>query len=476
LAASLSRRSTDRVTEFIADFRLSAVTDAAKETSSRVIADCLGVMVAGAQSPASRHVTRFASAFSGQPSAPILGAGASAPIQLAALANGTSAHALDFDDDEPAVFIGHPTSPVLVSLVSLAHMRPVTGADVLAAFLVGTDVQSALARVVNPKHYLAGWHATSTLGVIGATAAGAKLLGLDRTKSAYALGIAASCVSGLKVNFGTMTKPLHVGRAGEAAVTAVLLAESGFTAAEAVLDGPLGLIEVLGADEVGPADRFSDLGERHAVLDPGVAIKRYPCCSSTHPALDAYLDLREEFGIAAADIERIRCELAPPAADILIYAKPSSPLEGKFSMAYCLAVAAVRGAVTQDDFSEQALEDSQVMSLIDSIDVEYTDSLNQPDIWVSTAARVVVSLRDGQKVERVAWEPKGSARNPLSEAELWAKFRGCTTSLVTEEAAKRTFQRLLALEAEDDFATLLLPLCPTGCGNVKQLSHEVTRS
>jgi 2-methylcitrate dehydratase PrpD len=455
-------RRTDLVVSFVDQSGLDSFPKAAKVTAAFLIADCLAVMVAGSDAPASKHVASYASQFSGTPSAPIVGTNAVVPMQLAALVNGTSAHALDFDDDEPAVFIGHPTSPVLTALVSLAHARTTSGGDLLAAFLIGTDVQSAIAKAVNPQHYLDGWHATSTLGVIGATAAGAKLLGLDRDALARALGIAASCVAGLKANFGTMTKPLHVGRAGEAAVNAVLLAEAGFTANDAILDGPLGLVEVLGADPAVADDAVTELGVRHAVLDPGVAIKRYPCCSSTHPALDALLELRDQRQFEPESIARIRCELAPPAAEILIYDKPATPLEGKFSMSYCLAVGAVRGSVNQTAFTEAALNDRQVMSLVDRVEVSYTDGLNQPGIGVSTAARVGISLDDGSYLEQIAWQPKGSARVPLSQDELWGKFWGCTSDCLTEAAAKATFDEILALELQPDFAELISSLCRIG--------------
>jgi len=446
---------TKLVTDFIADFKLNDAPAEAHEIAGRLIADCLSVTAAGTRSPAAQHVIAHVARFTGQPAAPVIGTTHVVPAPLAALANGTSAHALDFDDDEPAVFVGHPTSPVLTALISLGYLKPVSGAETITAYLVGSDVQSALARAVNPGHYLDGWHATSTLGVIGATAAGAKLIKLNSHQTAHALAIASSCVSGLKVNFGTMTKPFHVGRAAEAAVTAVLLASEGFTAADNVFDGPLGLLNVLSAEPLVAVEAFHELRSRRAVIEPGVAIKRYPSCSSTHPAVDALLELREKHDFNADSIERISCQLAPSAQEILIYDKPSTPLEAKFSASYCLAVAVVHGELSQSAFTPPALEDAEVMSLVDRIDVTYNSDLDQPKIGVSTAARVKVAFIDGAEVQEVKWIPKGSAGSPLTTEELWEKFRACTSGLMDEPNARSAFHRVLSLKNEPTLSRVL---------------------
>src|SRR6185437_6190249 len=203
-----------------------------------------------------------------------------APLD-AALVNGTAAHALDFDDVSNSLG-GHPSAPILPALFALGEVLDCTGKDFIAAYVAGFETETRIARGVHFHHYEKGWHPTATLGVFGAAAASCHLLGLDRAKTAQALAIAASLASGIKANFGTMTKPLHVGHTARSGLFAALLAEGGFTADNAALEHQQGFLMVYnGAGNFAADAILKDWGRPYDVVNPGPAFKQYPCCGST---------------------------------------------------------------------------------------------------------------------------------------------------------------------------------------------------
>ena len=207
------------------------------EAARRAILDCLGVMLAGAEEPPARIVARVARAEGGGPLCTLVGTGLRSGAPWAALFNGTAAHALDFDDTNFAM-LGHPSAPVLAAALAAGELATATGQEVVDAFLLGLEVETTLGEVVNPGHYEHGWHAPCTLGTLGAAAAAARLLGLDPAGTTTAFAVAASQSSGLKENFGTMTKPFHAGHAAGSGILAALLAREGWTASDRAIEGP----------------------------------------------------------------------------------------------------------------------------------------------------------------------------------------------------------------------------------------------
>src|SRR5262245_46658299 len=204
--------ATAQIAEFVAKSRWEECPPAAVEVARRAILDCLGVMLAGSLDEPARIVQAVAAAEGGAPLATIAGTGRRTGAVWAALANGTAAHALDFDDTNFAL-MGHPSAPVLAAALAAGELALANGQDLVHAFLLGFEVETTLAETINPAHYEHGWHATCTLGTLGAAAAASRLLGLDAAETATALAVAASQASGLKENFGTMTKPFHAGHA-----------------------------------------------------------------------------------------------------------------------------------------------------------------------------------------------------------------------------------------------------------------------
>jgi len=371
----------------------------------------------------------------------------------AALANGTAAHALDFDD-MCFVSLAHPSAPLVPAIIAAGEMVGASGRAVLDAYVVGFEIQARLGRLMNPRHYQRGWHCTSTLGVMSAAAGASRLLGLDKAAIAHALAIAASSASGLKENFGTMVKPLHSGLAARDGVMAALLAKGGMTASEKAIDGPQGYLHALDSEREDLDREVADLGRRWEILDTGITVKLYPSCAGTHPALDAILDLRAEHGFTADDVERIDVDVDPIVPTILIYDKPASALEAKFSLPFCVAAACVFGHVGIGTFAETALQDGRVGSLMSHVSMKVDDEIGRgrPSL---TEARVRVALKDGRTLAKEAHGARGYPANPPSAEDRQGKFLGCASRVMDLGRARSLYERLAGLESADTVAALV---------------------
>ncbi len=268
---------TTILADFVAKSRWEDCPASAVAAARGAIFDCLGVMLAGSLEPSARILQDVALAEGGSPLCTIVGTGRRSGAVWAALCNGTAAHALDFDDTN-FTLLGHPSAPVLAAGLAAGELALADGQALVHAFLLGFEVETTLAAVINPEHYDHGWHATCTLGTLGAAAAAARLLGLDTPQIRTALAVAASQSSGLKENFGTMTKPFHAGHAARSGVLAALLAREGWTASEQALEGPQGFFNVLGAGSR-RLEALDTLGAPWKILSSGVAVKPYPSCA-----------------------------------------------------------------------------------------------------------------------------------------------------------------------------------------------------
>jgi len=297
---------------------------AARATAARAFVDTLGVTLAGATEPAACSVRRVI-----EPHAAgrcrVFGTALRVSAEQAALANGTAAHALDYDD-MCFVSLAHPSAPLVAAALAAAETIGASGRTVLDAYIVGFEIEGRLGRVMNPRHYQRGWHCTSTLGTIGAAAAAARLAQLDSVACGHALAIAASEASGLKENFGTMVKPLHAGLAARNGVVAAQLARAGMTASEAAIEGPQGFLAAMDSEHQALGAHGADLGRRWEILDTGITVKLYPSCAGTHPTLDALLDLRRRERLTRDEVESIEVGVDPIVPTILIYDRPATGL------------------------------------------------------------------------------------------------------------------------------------------------------
>jgi 2-methylcitrate dehydratase PrpD len=446
---------TRRVAEFIVSTQLSDVPAVARDAAKRAMIDCLGVTIAGSREPCAQIVTRLLRGAGGQGEATIVGTDLRVPATEAALANGTAGHALDYDDwhGRPGHFLGHASVALLPAILAVGEKVGASGARALEAYLVGFEVGAKIGVALTPAHYVRGFHSTGTLGALRAAAASAKILDLDAEQTRHALGIAASQGSGLRVNFGSMTKPFHAGHAARAGVLAALLAREGFSADPSALDGPIGLFAVFGGEhDRGRSVVLEELGAPWEAASPGINLKKYPSCGGTHTAIDLMLDLRSE-GVSADAIEAVHCRLADIVQRILIHARPRTGLEGKFSMEYCLAAAALDGEVTLRQFEDGMVRRPEIERLIPRIRVEA-----HPAVKADTKdllSELTVTLTDGRRISRQATTPRGDATRPLTPEEIREKYERCASLVLGPEPVRRSLELIESLEHVRDVRELV---------------------
>lgn len=445
---------TEKMARFIVDCSFKSMPKEAVVSARTAMLDCVGVTVAGAGEDAGRIITGFVRGLGGKPTATVIGGGFRTGCPDAALANGTMAHALDYDDVTQSMS-GHPSVTLVPPVLALGEELGASGEKVLEAYIVGFEVEAKLGRAVNPNHYEKGWHATATLGTFGSAAASAKLLGLNVQQARMALGIAASEASGVRLNFGTMTKPFHAGNAARGGVVAAMLARGGFTADADVLEKPLGFCHVFTEGGQFNAERAVDgLGEPFEVVSPGVGLKPYPSCRCTHSALDAMLALVARHDISPADVEKVECGVNEITPQVLIHNRPRTALEGKFSMQYCLAVALTDGKVGVAQFDDSKASDSKVQELVAKVNMFVHPEFRGPGMG-RLPAIVTVHLKNGKSLTERINAPKGDPDTPLTESEITGKYIECATSVLPKGKAERSLEMLMGLEKVKDVRELM---------------------
>jgi 2-methylcitrate dehydratase PrpD len=333
--------------------------------------------------------------------------------ESAALINAAAAHALDYDDVSPA-FRGHPSAVLFPALLALAHGDTAWTA-IFDAYSVGFEVSARLGRAVIAKHYPAGWHSTSTLGVIGATAACCHLLGLPAPQVVNALGLAASQSAGMQENFGTMAKPLHAGFAAAAAIRATCLARAGIDASPSALDGARGFVGLyaMGADL---APHFSDIGSAEPeIVRSGIETKYLAICYAAHRAAAAAAELRAQHCIDRQSIERIEVVGSPRSHDPLLRTLPNNPTEAKFSIEYAVALMLLDGSIKLSDFSQDSVARPDLQQLMKRVTVTESSTLSEGRV-----SDVTVRLKTGE-----SHSARVSTLGQRGEALLMAKVDDC---------------------------------------------------
>jgi 2-methylcitrate dehydratase PrpD len=443
------------VTRDLAAFVVStdgaAIGAEAREQAKRAFLDTLGVALAGSGEDTARIVAEMVRHDGGRDESTVLGAGFRAPATTAALANGTAAHALDFDD--VAINMrGHPSVPLFPALLALGEKLGSSGGEVLDAFAIGFEVECKLGRAIGGPHYMLGWHATSTLGTIGAAAGCARLLRLDEDRCRTALSIGASLASGLQQNFGTMTKPLHAGWAAHNGITAATLAERGFTANDRAIEGESGFLRAMtGGEEIDPTAAVRGLGDLWEIVSPGISVKLYPCCYATHRAIDAALEVRRPL-TDPADISGIEVIVSPGTLVPLISRLPRTGLEGKFSLEYCLAAAFVDGRVNLASFADDQVARTEIMRLIERMRVREEGSAGQ--FPIGGLAEVAVWDSSGAERRSRVEAARGDPTNPLSWDELAGKFRDCAELALGPSRVERVVSLIERLDQVGDVREL----------------------
>ena len=433
---------------FVANLDAAAIPAEAFRIARMGLIDCVGVMIAGRDDDAPQILRRTllgsaASATTGEAS--LYFSTLRAPAPEAAWINGTAAHALDFDD---VSLRGHPSTVLVPAIMAEAEALGATGAEILTAYVAGYEVWAELIRREAGMLHSKGWHPTGVMGAVGAAAACAKLHGLDAERTTMAIALGASQSAGLMANFGTMTKPFHAGRSAHAGLMAARLAKAGFTASPDALEHPQGFLSAI--SQHGETDRLSPCtaGAPFRILTEGLSIKKFPACYCTHRAIDGALALVRENDFAHTDVAKVDVHISDRFATILRNAQPQTGLEAKFSMQFAMAASIIAGRVGLPELTDRFVQRADVQALMPRVSVTTNQDYDPESPSGSRFDQVIVTLTSGQvitgpEVKRA----RGHASIPLSDGELFEKFRACLEVGGEAARANALFDRLLTIDS-----------------------------
>jgi 2-methylcitrate dehydratase PrpD len=467
--------ATSAVVEFVRGARFAEFPAEAVAIAKRCIIDGLGVTLAGSTQDAGEILRAHVLGTDTRTDATVLGAKPfKTGVAAAALANGTSGHALDWDDTQLATsadrifgLLTHPTIPPLAAALALGERDRISGKRFLEGFLTGFEVECKIAEAIHPSHYKKGFHSSGTVGTFGAAIAAAKLLGLDATEIAHTLAIAASSASGIRVSFGSMTKPLHVGRAAQNGVVAAELAARGFTGGKDALDPPWGFFQTFShGDGYDPKRIVGVLGNPHTIVSPGVSIKPYPCGVLGHPTMDAMRRLVIANDVQPDAIKAIRVRAGSNILNPLRYAIASNELEAKFCPAFMVSAIALRRKAGIREFNDAFVRSAPVQALMRKVE-RVLDPEIEAKGWEKIRSTVEVDLLDGRKlVERADERYRGGPDLPFTRDELHEKWSDCASLVLEPAVVERAFEIVERLEDLDDVSTLVRLLAtPSGAAS-----------
>ena len=422
---------TRSVAEFIADTRYKDIPANVIELGKKSMLDGFGLALAGSVSVMAPLVRQYVQSFgASDQKASIIGTALKAHPRFAAFANGVSIHADDYDDTQLAVakdriygLLTHPTVGVLPPAFALCELGRRSGKDLMLAYHIGVEVECKIAEAISPRHYDTGFHTTGTIGTFGSAAACAKLRGLDVKQTVYALGIAATQGGGFRDNFGSMTKPFHAGHAAENGTVAADLAALGWTAADNILEAPLGFFQAAGGG-FDPAAIVGRLAKPWTFASPGVSIKPHPSGSLSHPAMGEMLRLIREHNITAADVEKVDLGANHAMTTSLLHHRPTTGLQGKFSMEYCLSILLLDHKAGLNEYQDAAVQRPDVQDMVKRINFYIDPEAEHAGLDKMTSI-LRIHTKDGKVVSGRAEFAKGSPANPMSYDEVADKFRGC---------------------------------------------------
>jgi 2-methylcitrate dehydratase PrpD len=419
------------VTRILASYivagHISDIPAPVRKEATRTLLNWVGCAIGGSRNEAVDIAVSALSPFFGPAHASLLGRKERTDILNAALINGISSHVLDFDDTHLRTVI-HPAGPVVSAILALAEYQPVSGSDFLNAMILGIETECRIGNAVYPAHYDIGWHITGTTGVFGAAAASGKLLGLSEQQMVWALSLAAAQPVGLREMFGTMTKSFHPGRAAHNGLTAAFLASKNFTSSDHGIEAKSGWANVLSTQR-NYAEITEKLGQTYEVSLN--SYKPFPCGIVMHPTIDGCIQLRRQYHLTPAGIDRVELRVHPLVLELTGKKTPHTGLEGKFSIYHAAAVALVEGVAGERQFSDDAVRNPTVIALRDRVATVIDPAIKEDQV------RITITLNDNRRLGKYIEHAVGSVANPMSDQDLEAKFAAQADGILPAAKARR---------------------------------------
>lgn len=477
---------TEKIAEFVSEAEFRNIPETALNQAKAGILDWFFVAMAGqAQAGmAVRNFTEMMLSKGGASDSTIIGLPGKVTENQAALINGCIGHIMDYDETCPKVR-SHLFASIFPALLSAAEFREASGKDLLTGFIVGHEVAMRIGEAITPAWIKAGWHGTSLFGIFGAAAGCATLLGLDSHKVRMAIGIAASMASGVAVNFGSMTKPLHAGMAAERGLLAAQLAQSGFTANPNALESALGFYHAYNWGAPADADIFNSLGKPWGLETPGISgIKLYPCCHGLATNIECGIRIHHQHQLKLEDIESVEMHSQPKTLCAMLSREyedngqglqwgyqgpprqmksvlPATGAQAKFSKEYAFSRSVKDGAVRMEHLTDEAVNEPEIRKWMEKIKIYHNSELesysNQyPEETAPHAERMIVNLKNGNTIQEEEIFILGMTKRPLSFKDVEFKYHDCgSVAGLTTEKIEQIISLLNNLEQIDNVGAMM---------------------
>ena len=414
--------------------------------AKRAIIDTFSAMVVGTTG---ETVNRLLPCYEKAGNCSLVGSDVKLSPRDAAFLNGISGHDYELDDTGISGQ-GHPSVVVLPAVLAQAEEQDVDGMTLIKAFLLAQEVENRIGRIIAWECHERGWHASGLEGALGASAGVSWLMGLDAKGVQNAIGIAASFASGLRENFGTMTKCVHIGKTNEDGLRAAYLAKAGIDSSPTALEGKEGFIfEHAGfMDEDGKFEEIvKGFGKDWDICEVGFDIKRYPSCSSTHRPMDSITELIDENDIKPEQVERIDVYMGLPAMRDLVTPDPKNAQEAKFSVGFLTGLYLHGIPITPFNMTEENIFRPEIQNIIKRTTMNINEEYNDvPDDQGLGPADVRIVLKDGREFFRSRVFAVGMMADPMSDEDLKKKFMTYCSIVLGEEKSAVLYDALCDLE------------------------------
>jgi 2-methylcitrate dehydratase PrpD len=418
---------THTLARYIVNARYEDLPEGVRKEGARTLLNWVGVAVGGSRHETIECAVAALTPFSGPPQATLLGRHERFDIMNAAFINGVSSHIFDYDDTHLKTII-HPAGPVVSAILALSEYHPVSGRDFLNALVLGIETSCRIGNAVYPNHYDVGWHITGTAGVFGAAAATGKILGLNEQQMVWALGLAASQPVGLRESFGSMNKSFNPGRAASNGIFAALLASKNFTSSNGMIEAKRGWANTISTKQ-NYREITEGLGQRYEMALN--TYKPFACGIVIHPAIDAAIQLRNQYHLTAEDIESVHLRVNPLVIELTGKKTPQVGLQGKFSVYHSVAVALIDGAAGEKQYSDRAVRDPKIVALRDRVSATVDPAILPEQVDMT------ITLKDGRKLHKFIAHAIGSLEVPMTDQQLEAKFTDLAEGILSPAQTRR---------------------------------------